>query len=146
MTHKNTLPAAPFLGPLARLPWWVGVALALAAFVLLHAAAEAPAGAPAQQFAGVGQVLVPLLCLVMAALSARRRRLAAAGTLHAAALDSTAPLHAPAQTPDFEDTVPPCPLCHGAMVRRVHRLGAQAGQVFWRCSNHPTCSGQREAE
>lgn len=129
------------------MPWWVGVALALAAFVALHEAGDRPASDRAQLLVSVGQVLVPLLCLLLAALSAwRQRRLAASSLLHATALDSTAPLHAPAQTPDFEDTVPPCPLCHGAMVRRVHRLGPQAGQVFWRCLNHPVCSGQREAE
>lgn len=129
------------------MPWWVGVALALAAFVALHAAGNQLAGRGTQWLVSVGQVLVPLLCLLVAALSAwRQRRQAAPSLLQAAALDSTAPLHVPAQTPDFEDTVPPCPLCHGAMVRRVHRLGPQAGQVFWRCLNHPVCTGQREAE
>jgi restriction system protein len=146
MTQQDTSPAAPFLGLLARMPWWVGVALALAAFVALHEAGNQLAGGGTQLLVSVGQVLVPLLCLLVAALSAWQRRLAASSLLHAAALDSTAPLHMPAQTPDFEDTVPPCPLCHGAMVRRVHRLGPQAGQVFWRCLNHPVCSGQREAE
>lgn len=128
------------------MPWWVGVALALAAFVALHEAGDRPASDGTQLLVSVGQVLVPLLCLLLAALSAWQRRLATSSLLQATALDPTAPLHAPAQTPDFEDTVPPCPLCHGAMVRRVHRLGPQAGQVFWRCLNHPVCTGQREAE
>src|SRR5574340_65233 len=71
---------------IALLPWWGGVALAIAAYLLLHHFAAAPA-APVQAgqivpalvqsvvkaFASVGQYLAPVVCLVAAAVSAWRR-------------------------------------------------------------------------
>jgi len=72
----------------AKLPWWVGVALAIAAYVVLHRlaapAAVVPVQSPAQAgtlavqtivrtMAGIGQYLLPLFCLIGAALSAYRR-------------------------------------------------------------------------
>lgn len=154
MTHEKNPSAAPSLGLLARLPWWVGVLLAPVAFLWLHQAAQAPAGAPAQLLADVGQVLVPLLCLLAAAGSAWRRRLAAQGTQPSVAPQAQAqadtetpadPLHVPVQ-PDFEDTVPPCPLCQGAMVRRAARGGPDAGRLYWGCMNAPACKGRLETE
>ncbi|NML13583.1 hypothetical protein [Azohydromonas caseinilytica] len=146
MTHKKDPPAASFTGLLTRLPWWVGVALALAAFTGLDRLTQPPASATAQLLASVGRVLLPLLCLLAAAVSAWQRRLGADASLHAAAQDTTAPLFAPAQPPDFEDTVPPCPMCNGAMVRRISRRDGEAGRVVWRCMSHPGCAGKREAE
>ena len=66
---------------------------------------------------------------------------------HATAVPDTVigPGHAPAQ-PDFEDTVPPCPLCNSGMVRRTARGGPDDGREFWRCVNHPACEGRREVE
>jgi hypothetical protein len=146
MTHKNKLPAAASpLGLLARLPWWVGVCLALLAFVALERLTEPPASAGEQLLASVGQVLVPLVCLLAAAVSAWRRRMAVAAWQPTIVPDAVGAPYHPAQ-PDFEDTVPPCPLCNSGMERRVARGGADDGQVFWRCCNHPECSGRREVE
>lgn len=79
----------------AMLPWWAGVALAVVAYAWLHHIAVAPAPTPvaagqigavvASQFykslAMLGQYLLPLICLLGAALSAigraKRRRLLA---------------------------------------------------------------------
>lgn len=36
---------------------------------------------------------------------------------------------------------PVCPLCKGAMVKRVARKGANAGNVFWGCGAYPKCRG-----
>lgn len=72
----------------ALLPWWAGVALAVAAYLILHAIAAQPVAAianPGQMqgavfgavfrgLAGVGQYLLPILCLVGAAASAIARR------------------------------------------------------------------------
>jgi restriction system protein len=146
MTHKNNLTAAtPFLGLLVRLPWWVGVCLALVAFVVLDRLDEPPASASARLLGSVGQVLVPLLCLLAAAVSAWRRRMAMEAWHPTVVPDTPEPLYTPAQ-PDFEDTVPPCPLCNGAMERRIARGGADDGKVFWRCCSHPVCLGRREVE
>ena len=72
----------------ALLPWWAGVALALAAYLILHAVATQPVaaitqpsqmqgaifGAVAQGLAGIGQYVLPLICLAGAAASALARR------------------------------------------------------------------------
>lgn len=55
-----------------------------------------------------------------------------------AAVDAVQP-SAPAPTA----AVPPCPLCAGAMVRRLAKRGASAGAAFWGCSAYPGCRGTR---
>lgn len=70
----------------ARLPWWVGIGLALVSYAFLSAAAganvapmqpgkmgEAVSGALLRALASIGQYLVPALCLIGAAISAWRR-------------------------------------------------------------------------
>ena len=72
----------------SRLPWWAGVLLAIASYLLLHRLASQPMPAPSTpgQFgaaathalwigaANAGQYVVPLLCLAGAFMSAWRRR------------------------------------------------------------------------
>jgi restriction system protein len=36
---------------------------------------------------------------------------------------------------------PACPICGGAMVRRVARRGANVGNAFWGCAAFPRCKG-----
>lgn len=36
---------------------------------------------------------------------------------------------------------PNCPKCGGAMVKRTAKQGANAGNMFWGCSNYPQCRG-----
>jgi len=81
----------------ARLPWWLGVVLALLSYLLLHTMAARPPVAPAQPgptagfalaamvqaLARIGQYLLPFFFLLGAAVSAYRRRQAV--QLHAAA-------------------------------------------------------------
>ncbi|MDI1310492.1 MAG: restriction endonuclease [Methylotenera sp.] len=38
-------------------------------------------------------------------------------------------------------TSPQCPLCGSAMVKRIARKGANAGNEFWGCSAYPRCRG-----
>jgi restriction system protein len=38
---------------------------------------------------------------------------------------------------------PSCPLCGGAMVKRLARRGANAGKTFWGCYRFPECRGTR---
>jgi restriction system protein len=70
------------------LPWWVGVMLALVSYLLLHSVASQQMVATAQPgqvgamvtqtlwktLAGVGQYILPILCLGSAGMSAWRRR------------------------------------------------------------------------
>ncbi|MBS1178860.1 MAG: restriction endonuclease, partial [Proteobacteria bacterium] len=72
----------------AMLPWWVGVVLALASYLLLHSVASQQVVATTQPgqvgamvtqtlwktLAGVGQYILPILCLAGAGMSAWRRR------------------------------------------------------------------------
>ncbi|MEX8494061.1 hypothetical protein [Sphaerotilus sp.] len=72
----------------AKLPWWVGVVLAVVAYVGLHRLAVPMAATPLQpgqagalvvrtliqSMASVGQYLIPFFCLLGAALSAYRQR------------------------------------------------------------------------
>ena len=38
---------------------------------------------------------------------------------------------------------PKCPLCGGAMIKRLAKHGANAGKTFWSCANYPECKGSR---
>jgi restriction system protein len=40
-------------------------------------------------------------------------------------------------------TSPECPLCGSAMVKRIARKGANAGNEFWGCSAYPECKGTK---
>ncbi len=76
-----------FIELAALLPWWAGVALAVASYFSLHRLAEQPVATPTEvgqmgamavqtiwkTLASVGQYLVPVLCLVAAGMSAWRR-------------------------------------------------------------------------
>ena len=86
--RRKTSTAGDFMDLIALLPWWAGVALALASYMALHAIAIRPLpsvqnpqqiGALAttaiwQGLATAGQYILPLLCLAGAAISAVRKR------------------------------------------------------------------------
>lgn len=42
--------------------------------------------------------------------------------------------------------MPECPVCGSAMVQRVARRGANAGEAFWGCSRFPNCRGTRRGQ
>lgn len=44
---------------------------------------------------------------------------------------------------NVEATTPACPSCGSAMVRRVAKRGANAGNAFWECAQYPACKGVR---
>ena len=86
--RKKTHPAEDMIDLVALLPWYVGVVLAAAAYLVLHRSAIAPmaaslkpgdvggaiTGAALRGLAGVGQYVLPAICLAGAAVSAWRRR------------------------------------------------------------------------
>jgi restriction system protein len=86
--RKKSSRAEEFMELVAMLPWWLGVALALLSYALLHGIAAQPmptATQPGQMrdmvaqgllkgLAGVGQYILPILCLAGAGLSAWQRR------------------------------------------------------------------------
>ena len=85
--RKKTSTADELLEPVAMLPWWAGVLLALVSYFVLHSIASQPVVAPTQpgqmgamvtqsiwkSLATVGQYFVPFICLLGAATSAWRR-------------------------------------------------------------------------
>ena len=89
-------PAEGLMDLAARVPWWVGVLLAVISYLALHAYAALPVVPPSGPNAGLmtavtapglataGQVLLPLLFLLGAAVSAFRRRGAGQGHTSAA--------------------------------------------------------------
>lgn len=86
--RKKTSPAEDMIDLVAMLPWYVGVVLAVAGYLVLHRSAIAPmaaalkpgdvsaamTGAVWRGLAGVGQYVLPAICLAGAAVSAWRRR------------------------------------------------------------------------
>jgi restriction system protein len=86
--RRKTSFADDLMDLVARLPWWVGVLLAIGGYLLLHSIAAMPltaAAAPGQvgmaatqalwkALASAGQYLVPILCLGGTFMSAWRRR------------------------------------------------------------------------
>jgi restriction system protein len=50
---------------------------------------------------------------------------------------------APAKAPIAAIAPPACPVCSKAMVQRMAKKGANAGQAFWGCSGYPGCKGTR---
>ena len=113
----------------ARLPWWVGVALAAVAYGLLHHVATQGIAPPDGRrfsavlphlwrgFAGAGQYLVPLAFSIGALVSAltRYRR-------------------------------PHCPKCSKPMAKRTAQQGSNAGKPFWGCTAFPDCRGTRPVQ
>jgi restriction system protein len=75
--HKKSSPVEDLVELVALMPWWAGCVLALVSYLLLHGVASQGASSAAQALltalASVGQFLVPLLCLVGAAMSAYGR-------------------------------------------------------------------------
>ena len=97
MAKSRKSGAGILLAITARLPWWLGVVLALLSYLLLHAMAAKPPATPlqpgqlggfavsamVQALARIGQYLLPFFFLLGAAMSAYKRQQAA--QLHAAA-------------------------------------------------------------
>jgi hypothetical protein len=145
----------------ARLPWWVGVVLALVLYVWLHSVASQPipamTGDPKQMGDFVGkqlgrtfalylQYILPICCLLGAGVSAyRQHRSKAGGELgkpaarrsfgRAPGTTQPQPAHSASETA--------CPMCGAPMVKRRAKKGASAGQEFWGCSGYPQCRGTR---
>lgn len=86
---KKSTPADDLVGIIALLPWWLGVALAIVAYFLLHSLASTNVPMPSGQggqlgqfaadtfkktLASIGQYVVPVLCLIGAVVSVLRRR------------------------------------------------------------------------
>jgi len=146
----------------SRLPWWVGVALAIVLYLWLHHVATQPppaitadpkhmGDAVASQlwrtFALFLQYILPICCLIGAGISGYRQfgpnRLPNISTAakHSASVRN-------AGGPEIHSrldarSTPDCPTCGASMVRRVAKKGSNAGEAFWGCTRFPQCRGTR---
>jgi restriction system protein len=133
----------------SRMPWWIGVVLAAILYFWLHSVATQPVVVDAkhvgdsvgrqmwQAFALFLQYILPVACLVGAAISAiqqYKRAPAQAGQGRA---------RMAAVAPKSGDSGISCPSCGAPMVQRTAKRGANAGQSFWGCSRYPACKGVR---
>lgn len=87
MARKKSSTAEELILLIARMPWWLGVILALVSYLLLHRTAKNTVALPAQPgqlaesvlsamvtgLASVGQYLLPLICLAGSATSVWKR-------------------------------------------------------------------------
>ena len=142
MARKNTSVLEDLMDITAQLPWKAGIVLAVIAYFVLHYfATTAPLTTNPAELKAMGKTLgdgmaqgiwttvasilqyvVPLAFLVGAGVSFKRQS------------NKNTSLHS--------DT-PTCPKCGSAMVKRVAKSGANAGNAFWGCSQYPNCRGIR---
>jgi hypothetical protein len=132
----------------ARLPWWVGVSLAIISYLILHNIATAPEVKPSNLVPGqlgafavgklkrtlalFGQYIVPFAFSLGAFLSLIRK---------SKNQDSA---YSPYSKKSTIINSPACPNCGGSMVKRKAKKGANAGGTFWGCSSFPKCYGKRD--
>jgi restriction system protein len=105
MARKKSSAAEDIMDLVAMMPWWLGVALALVSYVVLHSLAAPPKVAAVQpnQISGlivhsftaglamIGQFIVPILCLVGALgsfLKRKQRQALFATAVHANSVES----------------------------------------------------------
>lgn len=140
----------------SKLPWQVGLALAAASYLGLHAVADITVARPADTggmgiytikqfgitFAAIGQMLFPFCFLVGAGWSFFERGKPGAQAGQPPAKNGV-PRPGAADTPQPRKEAGPaprCPKCNKPMVkRRAKKKGAKAGKEFWGCPQYPKC-------
>lgn len=156
MGRRRTSPFEDLLEIVARLPWWLGLVLAVVFYVWLHHVATEPMPtAPADMknlgglmvgvywrgFALAFQYILPGACLLGAAVSAYRRfgtRQGSPESLRYPRATAAAPSTASRSS---GASVSACPQCGAPMKQRTARKGAKTGSSFWGCSRYPQCRG-----
>ena len=142
----------------AKLPWPVGVGAAVVSFFAFHALAGMDVGTVVstqeigavaarkmfQMIGMIGQVVVPVTCLVGAAVGylKQRQRIESSASADAEA-DSAGSRVSGSPTVNSAEHAADCPVCGSPMVRRQARRGANAGGHFYGCSRYPACKGIR---
>ncbi len=142
---------------ISKLPWWLGVLLAVISYVWLHNIAinSTPTLTPDIRNAGnitinqmwhtlatILQYIIPICSLIGACISAyyqvisnRAAKVKLRDESYSA--NSTTTYHSKTKT------TPKCPVCGGAMVERRAKKGINIGESFWGCTSYPKCRGTR---
>jgi restriction system protein len=151
--RDKSSPAEDFIVVAAKLPWWVALILAVAAYVLLHAYANQSIPVPTapgrmmdyfipsmlKGLATFGQYVLPMLLVIAAGLSWYKSRKVQAIHKPAAGLGLKS-------NPVSSQQAPNCPVCSSSMKLREAKRGANAGKSFWGCTDYPRCKGTRVAD
>jgi len=141
----------------AKLPWPVGVGAAVVSFLAFHtlAAMEVGTGVSTNEIGAVaakkmfqvigwiGQFVIPIACLVGAAVGYLKRRRIDASASASANGHSAESRVSGSPTVNSAEHAAGCPVCGSPMVRRQARRGANAGGHFYGCSRYPACKGIR---
>jgi restriction system protein len=132
----------------SKLPWWIGVVLALISYFYLHHVAtqtvaiatsptninsvlDASVSQAWKAIAGIFQYLLPFSFLIGAAISAYKNTKRDKPKQQS----NTANWNSSPQP----QTTPTCPQCGASMIRRTAKKGNRTGETFWGCSNYPGC-------
>lgn len=142
MASKKTSAIEDLMDISAKLPWQVGVGLAVVAYLVLHYfASKTPLTMNPVELktmgksigdgvvshfwstiVGILQYIIPFAFLVGAGVSALRKK---------------------AKSVSYYADSPSCPKCGALMLRRTAKSGSNAGNNFWGCSKYPACRGVR---
>lgn len=162
MARKRTSSFEDIVVVIARLPWWIGVGLALVFYVWLHHVATEPAQASPTDlkqmgtfvtgqiwvnFASFLQFILPIACLFGAGISAYKKSGKEADQDIKGSEERT--IRAPQQRKARQERASSvaqnsCPVCGAQMIKRIAKKGSNAGEAFWGCSNFPQCRGTRK--
>jgi ssDNA-binding Zn-finger/Zn-ribbon topoisomerase 1 len=97
-----------------------------------------------QMIGMIGQVVVPVTCLVGAAVGYLKQRQRTESSASAdAKAHSAGSRVSGSPTMNSAEHAAGCPVCGSPMVRRQARRGANAGGHFYGCSRYPACKGTR---
>jgi restriction system protein len=156
MRRRRTSAYEDLLEIASKLPWWLGLALAVVFYVWLHHVATEPmptaptdmknlgglmAGMYWRAFASVLRYILPVICLLGAAVSAYRRFGPGRGSPGGLSDAQAAGAWRATSSAGSAGSAPPCPQCGAPMKHRTARKGAKAGSSFWGCSRYPQCRG-----
>lgn len=137
---------------MAKLPWWVGVIVAILSYFIFNHFATEPVDSNPQNVKNMGEFVKNQMILTIASIAQYAIPFAALiGSL--VSVFKSSKQDTPSNQPSFprrksfqrtqtSDNVS-CPVCNSAMIIRKRRNGADAGQYFWGCSNYPSCKGTR---
>lgn len=149
--RRKSTGADVFFNLASRLPWWACLGIAAVGYFVLHGIASTPLKpivpgrvgetiypAMFHGVAAAGQYIVPILFVAAAIGSLIRTKFGKTDDEIVSRPQATARPVRKASAPAVA-----CPECGGAMVHRSAKRGANAGNMFWGCSNYPRCKGTR---
>jgi len=161
MARRNKSPVfEDIIHLIAKLPWWAGLLIALISYLWLHSVTTKPIPTPVPGIQHMGDVIasqlwltfatflqyiIPICSLIGAGVSAYYK--ATNKTSHKEINETpsrkTYSTKNKSENSHQSQSIPECPQCGGAMVKRTAKKGNNAGETFWGCTSYPKCKGTR---